>query len=106
MISIVPTIAGPMPPTSAGSTFGGMEPVRNCQLMIEAPLAITVNRTNPSGMITSTNAATIAAVAMRLLVRRHDGGSRRFTICRPVLAVITPPSFAGRNAPRPRGRRR
>ena len=35
--------------------------------MTEAPLAITVNRTNPSGMITSTNESTISAVAMRLL---------------------------------------
>ena len=45
--------------------------------MIEAPLAITVNRTNPSGMITSTNASTISAVTMRLLVRRQPVASRR-----------------------------
>ena len=61
----------------AGSTFGGMSAVRNCQLMIEIPLAITVNRTNPSGMITSTNEMTISTVAMRFLLRRQDGGSRR-----------------------------
>ncbi len=96
----------PMPPTFAGRTFGGIEPVRNCQLMIDAPLAITVYRTNPSGTIASTNAITIKAVMMRLLVRRQDGGSRRLTACVPVLAAITPPSAAGRNVPRPRGRRR
>ena len=45
--------------------------------MIEAPLAITVNRTNPSGMSTTTNAITISAVAMRFLVRRQPFGSRR-----------------------------
>ena len=50
--------------------------------MIETPLAITVNRTNPSGMITSTNASTISQVAMRLLVRRQDGGSRRSGLLR------------------------
>ena len=77
VISIVPTIAGPMPPTFAGSTDGGIGLVRNCQLMTEAPLAITVNRTNPSGMITSTNASHIRTVAMRFLVRRQRRGSRR-----------------------------
>ena len=81
VISSVPTTAGPMPPTLAGSTFGGIGLVRNCQLMIEAPLAITVNRTNPSGMITSTNASTITTVAMRFLVRRQPAGSRRSTVC-------------------------
>ena len=50
--------------------------------MIEAPLAITVNRTNPSGMITSTNASTIRTVAMRFLVRRQPAGSRRSTLLR------------------------
>ena len=61
VISIVPSTAGPIPPTPAGSTFGGIGPlVRKDQLMIEMPLAITVNRTNPSGMITSTNASTIS----------------------------------------------
>ena len=61
VISSVPSTAGPIPPTPAGSTFGGIGPlVRKDQLMIEAPLAITVNRTNPSGMITSTNASTIS----------------------------------------------
>ena len=72
--------------------------------MIEAPLAITVYRTNPSGMIASTNATTIATVAMRLLVRRQDGGSRRSAVRGPAVAAITPPSAAGWNAPRPRGR--
>ena len=67
VISSVPTTAGPMPPMLAGTTFGGMSAVRNCQLMIEAPLAITVYRTNPSGMITSTNAMTMSTVAMRFL---------------------------------------
>ena len=69
--------------------------------MIEAPLAITVYRTNPSGMITSTNAVIMSMVAMRFLVRRHDGGSRRSAF--PVVTAITPPSADGRNAPRPRG---
>ena len=67
VISMVPTIAGPMPPTSAGATFTGIELVRNDQLMIEAPLAMTVNRTNPSGMITSTKESTISAVADAVL---------------------------------------
>ena len=49
--------------------------------MIEIPLAITVYRTNPSGMITSTNETTISTVAMRFLLRRQDGGSRRLTVC-------------------------
>ena len=95
-----------MPPTLAGRTFGGMEPVRNCQLMIEAPLEITVNRTNPSGMMVSTNAVTIRMVMMRFLVRRQDAGSRRSTFCCPVIAAIRPPSAAGRYAPRSRGRQR
>ena len=86
----------------AGSTFGGMSAVRNCQLMIEMPLAITVYRTNPSGMITSTNEMTMSTVAMRFLLRRQDGGSRRLTVC-PVVAAITHPSVAGRNAPRSHG---
>ena len=49
--------------------------------MIEAPLAITVTRTNPSGMTTTTNASTISAVTMRLLVRRQPFGSRRSSCC-------------------------
>ena len=66
-----------MPPSPAGATLTGIELVRNDQLMTEAPLAITVYRTNPSGMITTTNEITIAAVAMRFLVRRQPAGSRR-----------------------------
>ena len=93
-----------MPPMLAGSTFGGMSAVRNCQLMIEAPLAITVNRTNPSGMIVNANAVTIRMVMMRFLVRRQDRGSRRSTFCCPVIAAIRPPSAAWPNAPRSRGR--
>ncbi len=42
VISIVPSTAGPIPPTLAGTTCGGIGLVRNCQLMIEIPLAITV----------------------------------------------------------------
>ena len=49
--------------------------------MTEAPLAITVKRTNPSGTIVITNASTISHVMMRFLVRRQDGGSRRSTCC-------------------------
>ena len=59
--------------------------------MIEMPLAITVYRTNPSGMITSTNETTMSTVAMRFLLRRQDGGSRRSGVC-PVVTAITPPS--------------
>ena len=51
--------------------------VRKDQLITEAPLATTVTRTNPSGMITSTNATHISTVTMRLLVRRQPAGSRR-----------------------------
>ena len=86
-ISSVPTIAGPIPPTSAGSTCGGIEAVRNCQLMIPIPRATTVIRTNTSGITTSTNATTIATVAMRFLVRRQPFASRRSGCC-PVVAAI------------------
>ena len=104
VISIVPSTAGPKPPTPAGSTFGGIGPlVRKDQLMIEIPLAITVNRTNPSGMITSTNASTIRTVAMRLLVRRQPVGSRRSGSCGSATTAIRHPASAGRSVPRPRG---
>ena len=104
VISIVPTIAGPIPPMLAGTTFGGMSAVRNCQLMIEMPLATVVTRTNPSGMITTTNASTISAVTMRLLVRRQPFGSRRSSCCCSAMTAIRHPSCAGRSAPRPSGR--
>ena len=42
VISSVPMTAGPIPPKLAGRTDGGMPALRNRQLMIEAPLAITV----------------------------------------------------------------
>ena len=105
VISIVPSIAGHIPPMPAGSTLGGIGlPVRNCQLMIEAPLAITVNRTNPSGMITSTNETTIRTVMIRFLVLRQPFGSRRSGACPGMAAVvIRPPSSAARIAPRSRG---
>ena len=103
-ISIVPIIAGPIPPTFAGATCGGIELVRKDQLMIEMPLAITVNRTNPSGMITSTNASTISAVTMRLLVRRQPFGSRRSGCCGSATTAIRHPACVGRSAPRSRGR--
>ncbi len=72
--------------------------------MIEAPLAITVTRTNPSGMSTTTNAITISAVMMRLLVRRQPFGSRRSSCCCSATTAIRHPASAGRSAPRPRGR--
>src|SRR5271165_1506513 len=103
VISIVPTIAGPIPPTSAGATLGGIELVRNCQLMIEMPLATVVTRTNPSGMITSTNAVTISQVMMLLLVRRQPFGSRRSTCCGSVAMAIRHPSCAGRSGHDPVG---
>ena len=82
VISIVPSTAGPSPPTPAGATTDGIgPPVRKDQLMLEAPLAITVTRTKPSGMITSTNERTISQVARRFLVRRQPAGSRRSTCC-------------------------
>ena len=102
-ISTVPTMAGPIPPTFAGATSTGIELVRKDQLMIPMPLEITVNRTNPSGMMTSTNATTIRTVAMRFLVRRQDGGSRRSARCGPALTAIRHPASAGRSAPRPHG---
>ena len=92
-----------MPPTPAGSTLGGIGLVRNDQLMTEAPLAITVYRTNPSGMITSTNATHIAMVAMRFLVRRQPAGSRRSAACCPVTAAITHLASAARSARPPSG---
>src|SRR6516225_4883968 len=87
VISIVPTIAGPIPPTPGGATTGGMLLVRKDQLMAEAPLAITVNRTNPSGMSAITNAVTIRAVMTRFLVRRQPLASRRLGL--PGSAVTT-----------------
>jgi hypothetical protein len=103
VISIVPSTAGPIPPTFAGATFTGIELVRKDQLMTEAPLATTVYRTNPSGMITRTNEITISTVAMRFLVRRQPAGSRRSTCCSALTAAIRHPASAGRSAPRPRG---
>src|ERR1035437_9877714 len=100
VISIVPTTAGPIPPTFGGPTWGWVEPGRKDQLMIEAPLAITVKMTNPSGMIMSTNASTIRAVAMPLLLRRRPVGSRRSGFRCPVAMVIRHPASAGRSAPR------
>jgi hypothetical protein len=50
VISSVPTIAGPSPPTPGGATTGGMLLVRKDQLMAEAPLPITVIKTKASGM--------------------------------------------------------
>ena len=103
-ISIVPSTAGPMPPTSAGATLTGIELVRNDQLITEAPLAITVNRTTPSGMITTTNEVTIAAVAMRFLVRRQPAGSCRSALRGSVATVIRHPASAARTGRQPRGR--
>ena len=105
VISIVPSTAGPIPPTFAGTTCGGMSLVKKDQLMTEAPLAITVYSTNASGMIATTNEITISAVAMRLLVRRQPAGSRRSGCrCGSATAVIRHLASAGRSAPRPRGR--
>ena len=94
----------PDPAHVRGRHRGGMPLVRKDQLMIEAPLAITVNSTNPSGMSTTTNAITISTVAMRLLVRRQPAGSRRSGCCGSATTAIRPPASAGRSAPRPRGR--
>ena len=69
--------------------------------MIEAPLAITVKMTNPSGMSAITNAATIRVVMMRFLVRRQPFASRRSTFWGPVLTTaIRHHASAGRCAPR------
>ena len=101
VISIVPSTAGPIPPTFAGSTCGGIGLVRKDQLMIEAPLEITVNRTNPSGMTTTTNENTISAVAMRLLGappgRRLSQVGPRFSA---TVTAIRHHASAGRSAPR------
>src|SRR2546430_6990691 len=77
VIKSVPTIAGPIPPSAAGATCGGMGLLRNDQLMTEAPREITVHRTNPSGIAMITAASTLSVVPMRFLVRRQDVGSRR-----------------------------
>ncbi len=104
VISIVPSIAGPIPPTFAGAVFAGIPLVRKDQLMIEAPLAITVTRTNPSGTSTTTNESTIKPVTMRLLVRRQPAGSRRSGLpCGSATTAIRHPASAGRSAPRSRG---
>src|SRR5271165_1380079 len=108
VISIVPTIAGAIPPSPAGATSTGIELVRKDQLMTEAPLAITVTMTNPSGIIASTNASTISHVMIWFLARRQDGGSPRLTFCGPaggcVVTAITYPVSVGRSGPRPHGR--
>src|SRR5947209_7953626 len=99
VISIVPSTAGPIPPTPAGSTFGGIgPPVRKDQLMAEAPLAITVYRTKPSGISRITNAVTIAMVTIWFLVRRQPAGSRRSI---SVISIV--PSTAGPIPPTPAG---
>src|SRR5215469_8675915 len=95
VISIVPTIAGPIPPTPTGAVLGGMLLVRKDQLIAEAPLAITVNRTNASGMSTTTNDVTIRVVTMRFLVRRQPFGSRRSGCPSAVTAVIRHHASAG-----------
>src|SRR6266851_554444 len=96
VISMVPRTAGPMPPWPGSATDGGIGPlVRNDQLMAEAPLAITVYRTKPSGISTATNAATIATVAIWFLVRRQPAGSRRSTAGCSVAAAIMPPLAPG-----------
>ncbi len=102
VISIVPSTAGPSPPTPAGATVAGIgPPVRKDQLMLDAPLAMTVTRTKPSGTITSTNEITISQVAMRFLVRRQPAGSRRSTFCgSAVTAVIRHHASAGHCVPR------
>ena len=102
-ISIVPSTAGPMPPTSAGATLTGIGLVRNDQLMTEAPLEITVYRTNPSGMITTTNEIHIRTVARRFLVRRQPAGSRRSAFRGSAATVIRHPASAARTGRRPRG---
>ena len=105
VISIVPSTAGPIPPTPAGATVDGIgPPVKKDQLMIEAPLAITVNRTNPSGMITRMNETTIRVVMMRFLVRRQPFASRRSGCCgSAVTTAIRHPASAGRCVPRSPG---
>src|SRR6185437_15408808 len=96
VISMVPRTAGPIPPTPIGSTFGGIGlPVRNCQLMAEAPLAITVYRTKPSGSSAKTKATHISVVAIWFLARRQPAGSRRSTVGCPAAVVIRPPLAPG-----------
>src|SRR5215469_3759286 len=58
---------------------------------------MTVNRTNPSGMMTSTNARTISTVMMRSLVRRQPAGSRRSAFSTSGVTAIS-------GTPRPPGR--
>src|SRR5580704_19384520 len=68
--------------------------VRKDQPRTEAPFWITVNRTNPSGMITTTNEIYIRMVAMRSLLRRQPAGSRKSTFCVSLATAIRPPSWA------------
>src|ERR1700745_3930508 len=91
VISIVPSTAGPIPPTPAGATLTGIELVRHDPLLIEVPLAITVYRTNTSGMMVTTNAVTIRTVAMRFFVRRQPAGSRRSAWRGSVVTAIRHP---------------
>ncbi len=104
VITSVPTTAGPMPPMLAGSTLGGIEAVRNCPLMIPAPLEITVYSTNTSGTRMSSMARTMSTVMIWFLVLRQEAGSRRSTVGGCGVVAIRPPSSAGWNAPPPTGR--
>src|SRR5271170_3116726 len=100
-ISIVPSTAGPIPPTPAGATIDGIgPPVRKDQLMLEAPLAMTVTRTKPSGITTRMIERTISEVMMRFLDRRQPAGSRRSTFGgSPVTVAIRYHASAGHCVP-------
>ena len=97
----MPSTAGQIPPSFAGAVFGGIGlPVRKDQLMTEAPFWITVNRTNPSGMSTTTNATYISTVAMRSLVCRQPDGRPRWTGWDPAATAIRHLPYVGRSEPR------
>src|ERR1700735_2290437 len=97
VISIVPSTAGPSPPTPGGATVGGTgPPVRNDQLMLEAPLAMTVTRTNPSGMITRMNESTISQVASRPAPGGRPAAGQRG---RQSSGTTLPPGVAFHNPP-------
>ena len=81
-----------------------MPSVRNCQLIAEAPLEITVKRTKPSGTSMTTNATHMPTVAIWFLVRRQPLGSRRSTVCCSLAMAIMPPVRGVRSGPRSRGR--
>ena len=72
--------------------------------MADAPFAITVKSTKPSGTSMTTKAVHMPTVAIWFLLRRQPLGSRRSTVCCSLAMAIMPPVRGVRSGPRSRGR--